>query len=135
MTIKIEKNVPLLPRAAYSAYPFAQMEVGDSFAVPVEKGGDVARLQKKMSTCALSYARSKHGLGKRFATRRSDDHSCVRVWRIADRPSVLEDRAPKIAVTVEPRVHKLANAEDEHFDAGGRHRESSQSRTVKGSRY
>ena len=44
MTIKIEKNVPLLPKAVYSVYPFAQMEVGDSFAVPVEKGGDVARL-------------------------------------------------------------------------------------------
>lgn len=31
---KIEKNIPIASRAGKSKYPFAEMEIGDSFSVP-----------------------------------------------------------------------------------------------------
>lgn len=33
------RKVPIEERAKLSAYPFAEMEVGDSFFVPVDEGG------------------------------------------------------------------------------------------------
>lgn len=64
---RIEKNVPMPQR-----YPFAQMEVGDSFAVPE----GVSRTAVSIS--ALRYSR-KHG-GK-FTVRLMLDRS-LRCWRI-----------------------------------------------------
>lgn len=40
MTFKIEKHIPLPPKAASSIkkYPFEKLKVGDSFLVPMEDG-------------------------------------------------------------------------------------------------
>ena len=64
---RIEKNVPLPQR-----YPFAQMKVGDSFAVPKGVG------RTAVSISALRYSR-KHG-GK-FTVRLMPDRS-LRCWRL-----------------------------------------------------
>lgn len=74
----IEKNVPIPENAGHkgnhSPYPFAGMEIGDSFFVPCEKGRD-----HRVSAAAANYARRKHA-GKKFSTRRTS--TGVRCWRI-----------------------------------------------------
>lgn len=64
---RIEKNVPLPQR-----YPFAQMEIGDSFAVP-----------ENVSRTAVSIAAHRHGKehGTKFTVRMMPDRS-FRCWRI-----------------------------------------------------
>ena len=80
---KIEKNIPLPPRAGDGAppkYPFLEMEVGDSFVIPADDpafrtrqgGGRVHPAQN----CFAYYA--KRGL--KFASRSQPDGS-MRVWR------------------------------------------------------
>jgi hypothetical protein len=64
--MKIEKGIPLPCR-----FPFEQMEVGDSFAVPP----DVHRTT--VSIAALRYGR-KHGA--KFSTRKTPDGT-IRCWR------------------------------------------------------
>ena len=67
----VEDKVSLpKPRVVY-AYPYEEMNVGDSFAVPVE-----AR-QKVLNA---NYRASKR-LGLRFTSRTEGD--VVRVWRVA----------------------------------------------------
>jgi hypothetical protein len=65
--MKVEKGIPL-PRR----FPFDQMEVGDSFAVPP----DVHRTT--VSIAALRYGR-KHGMT--FVTRMVADRT-LRCWRV-----------------------------------------------------
>jgi hypothetical protein len=73
---KIEKNIPLSPSGSGRAtlYPFAALDVGDSFLVP---NAD-RRTQQKLSTCGQYHARRR---GLKFATRSVDGG--VRVWRVA----------------------------------------------------
>ena len=59
---KIEKNVPM--PVTSKIYPFAEMEIGDSFEFPAEKSSSVRAQVTKMKP-------------KKFATR-----GC-RIWRIA----------------------------------------------------
>lgn len=70
MTIKIEKGVPLPKRRGTkrSKYPFADMEVGDSFFF--------SETRERVSAAARAYgARTK----KKFASR-VDGDGC-RIWR------------------------------------------------------
>jgi len=71
---EINKNVPIPPPSrgpgASSKYPFAKMEVGDSFLADVSPS--------KVSSSARAWAKRKGG---RFVTRIEGDH--VRVWRVA----------------------------------------------------
>lgn len=66
--MKVEKGIPV-PRK----YPFDEMEVGDSFAVPP----DIHRTT--VAIAALRYGR-KHGV--KFVIRMMDDRT-HRCWRIA----------------------------------------------------
>ena len=66
--MKVEKDVPIPNR-----YPFDEMEVDDSFAVPPE----IAR--NTVSVAAGRYG-DKHGM--KFTVRRMDDKT-LRCWRIA----------------------------------------------------
>ena len=66
----IEKNIPLISLRAQ--YPFAQMEVGDSFLVE-------APYVKRTAVAASSYAR-KHGWS--FSLRAVSDTQ-HRLWRLA----------------------------------------------------
>ena len=66
--MKIDKNIPLPTR-----WPFKQMEVGDSFAIPTDM---------KRHTVAVSAMRygKKHGM--KFTTRKMPDGT-FRCWRTA----------------------------------------------------
>jgi len=69
-SIRLERGLAMpTPRVVY-AYPYEEMEVGDSFVVPVE-----AR-QKVLNA---NYRASRR-LGWRFSTRTEKEQ--VRVWRI-----------------------------------------------------
>lgn len=68
--IRIDKNVPMPVR-----YPFADMQVGDSFAVPKTVH------RTTVSIAALRYGR-KHGM--KFAVRQTDPiNKSLRCWRVA----------------------------------------------------
>lgn len=69
MEFVIEKDVPLAPHGN-CRYPFGQLEVGDSFALPID-------IANKVRTAAFSYGKA-HGM--KFAVRKQGDHA--RVWRI-----------------------------------------------------
>jgi len=66
---KIEKGVPFVD--SHKTYPFAEMDVGDSFLVPHNTA-------PKAQPAASAYG-YKHG--KKFATRNTADG--LRIWRIA----------------------------------------------------
>lgn len=70
MTIQIDKNVPLPDTKQSSTYPFADMEVGDSFFV---EGATPNKLQN-----AASHWRKKRNM--KFAARR--EANGTRIWRI-----------------------------------------------------
>ena len=78
-TYTIEKNVPLPARqnARPARYPFADMEVGDSFLVP---GKGSTKDQSHISAYAIMVAKRLGG-GRKFATRQVG--ADLRVWRIA----------------------------------------------------
>ena len=73
----IEKNVAMKSavfpnaRGRPSIYPLAQLEVGDSFCVPIDA-------LESIQNAAANYAR-KHG--SRFSCRKIDGQ--IRVWRIS----------------------------------------------------
>lgn len=75
MTIKIDKGIPIPPRlnngGRPAAYPFSEMQVGDSF---VYSGNSKAAI----STTSAASRR----LGFKFTTRVEGD-GLVRIWRIA----------------------------------------------------
>jgi hypothetical protein len=81
--IAIDKDVPLpdnrrrLPR---TAYPFSEMQVGDSFAVPVPSGKNPSSFSAHMCTAAYQWGRTKNA---KFSVRIIDEKTKVRVWRIA----------------------------------------------------
>ena len=72
--MEIEKSIPI-PRAhaTRKEYPFPQMEIGDSFVVPIDR-------RVAVGVACHSY-KKKHG--KQFTTRKTEDGKFVRVWRIA----------------------------------------------------
>ena len=75
-SFKVEKGVPLSPKAGgrRSFYPWADMEVGDSFIA----GPYSAKFQKSVINSA-ALQRRRHG--RSFTTRKDGDN--LRVWRIA----------------------------------------------------
>lgn len=85
MKFAIEKGVPLPPRRTGAGsgrpavYPWREMEVGDSFAVPF--GDRSARKALVSMTRSASDARRRIGGGVRFSCRTEGD--CVRIWRVA----------------------------------------------------
>lgn len=69
----IEKGIPFEPvRKRTIAFPLGEMEIGDSFVMPLHK--------RNSFTAALTYRR-RNGLGGKFRTRMIDKET-VRVWRI-----------------------------------------------------
>lgn len=77
--MKLEKNIPLPEtRGRRPTYPFAEMEVGDSFEVEIIGREPLQRARNR----AFNAAR-QHGLlhGKKFAVRTFADSA--RIWRVA----------------------------------------------------
>jgi hypothetical protein len=87
----VQSNVPLPPRTygtgAATKYPFAEMRVGDSFAVSLSdyagrgKTPTTERIQTALSNSARNYAKMRDPRFK-FATRKVDA-ATIRIWRIA----------------------------------------------------
>lgn len=67
---KIEKGVPIPKPVRTSKYPFAQMDIGDSFCV------EDAKIAKNIISNAIRTSRDK-----KFSSRKEGDH--YRIWRIA----------------------------------------------------
>ena len=81
MKIEIEKNIPLPyfeQGSRTSKYPFAKMEVGDSFAVKATDNNTEKIRQQLYSAYRHFIFHHKHEW--KFITRISDDE--VRIWRI-----------------------------------------------------
>lgn len=79
---KIEKDVPLRESRGGRRfkYPFPDLEVGDSFFVPLPAGKKLGRHQADMASVAILYRR-KRGNGWDYTTRQ--EKGGVRIWRTA----------------------------------------------------
>jgi len=84
---KIEKNIempnPFWNGIASNKYPFKEMEIGDSFAVPVDP---TTKLNYKQVAARMSTAISNHkkrDANTRFSMRTLKHDKCIRVWRTA----------------------------------------------------
>ena len=84
----IEKNIPMpnpiRDGVAQYKYPFFDMEVGDSFVVPVDPTTKLNYTQVVgRVAAAISNQRQRPTNGEmRFAYRTDKENKCVRVWRI-----------------------------------------------------
>ena len=74
--IKIDKNIPV-PANASARYPWAEMEVGDSFFV--EDKENIYSQQSSLSTAGRVWANA-HKNGSKFITRKVEKG--LRIWRI-----------------------------------------------------
>lgn len=79
--IKIDKDVPMRrdKKLTGSKYPFAKMDVGDSFAIPIESS-EPTDVQRRLSSAARRWKAS----GKTFSTRVLTEGGVrvVRIWRV-----------------------------------------------------
>ena len=79
---KIEKGLPVIPQkqaGRKGKYPFKELEVGDSFFVPVENKKEDARIvMRRINPSALTWGIRN---GKTITCR--IDGNGVRVWRTA----------------------------------------------------
>lgn len=82
MEIKIEKGIEIpSKKGKYNKYPFGQMEVGDSFFVPIKEGGNMRSFQPQISSLAKSYSLRNKNNEWEFTVRQ--EGVGVRGWRIA----------------------------------------------------
>lgn len=72
--ITVEKGIPVPAKAAQTIYPFAQMQVGDSFFVS----------GMKSATFGGYCNRATRRLGHRYTVRTVTEHDVrgIRVWRV-----------------------------------------------------
>lgn len=87
MNYTIEKNVPLAPKRSGRRglkYPVDQMDVGDSFAVPLLKPKN--RWNQHPEQTAIGRAiiewKKRNAPDKQFTVRKVDENT-LRVWRVA----------------------------------------------------
>lgn len=93
INIELESGVPIPPRS-YSRstrpkshityrYPWAEMDVLDSFFVPLPEGRSMRQHQVNLQVAAKMSVRS-NGRGRKYVTRIAQKHGQkgVRVWRI-----------------------------------------------------
>lgn len=83
---EIQKGIPIPESRGRPCldhgYPFDSMDVGDSFAVPVDPGTTRAAVQKHVMSVACG---PKHRKNQKYVTRSvvEDGRVVVRVWRTA----------------------------------------------------
>lgn len=87
--IKIEKGIPLPASTRHGSgilYPWAELEVGDSFSVPDDagfvNGSKFSKVQSTLISCARTYAK-RHNPTAKFTVRVIKNEGVVRVWRVA----------------------------------------------------
>lgn len=82
--VEIEKGIPIPPKCSGKigqfSYPFDDMEIGDSFAVPF--GAESSRIQNKVSS-AISMWKKRTASGAKFSTRVLREEGIIRCWRVA----------------------------------------------------
>lgn len=82
--VTIDKNVPF-PSARDERrpmkYPFDQLEVGDSFVIPIHFTGDKKIDKNRSVSVSVSILKAKKQLGFKFASRTVEGGK--RVWRTA----------------------------------------------------
>lgn len=77
----IEKNIPIPPsNHTRSKYPFADMEVGDSFLVEWDKIRNKDRFQSYLAGSSYMWRKRHDRNDWKFTTRATE--SGVRVWRV-----------------------------------------------------
>ena len=76
---EIEKDIAIPTRDAWK-YPFNEMEIGDSFFIPLN-GQDSIRLHHKIKSAARHYCKSNM---KSFAVRYMKQQGGIRCWRSDD---------------------------------------------------
>ena len=85
MTYKIEKNIkmPAPTRNGHEQYkyPFFEMKVGDSFAVPVDPSTQLGYIRVRGRVANAIYAQQKRQAGARFTFRTMKNKREIRVWR------------------------------------------------------
>lgn len=83
MTYAIEKGIPLLRRPPHNtSYPFREMLVGDSFAVPLAEGAEGDRLRRRVATAANNFATRNPAWILRTHELVEEGRRVVRVWRV-----------------------------------------------------
>ena len=86
MTYKIEKNIKMPAKmingVAQHKYPFFEMKVGDSFAVPVDPSTQLGYIRVANRIAGAIYAQQKRQEGAKFTYRTMKDKRELRVWRI-----------------------------------------------------
>lgn len=75
--IEVDQAKPPIRPRKRRKYPWADMRVGDSFAVPLERGQTLSELQTAVSAAACTYGSRN---GTRYSTRQ--ERTGVRVWRV-----------------------------------------------------
>ena len=86
MSIEIDRGIPVAPtpgRAEYnSKYPTKDLDVGDSFAVPIPYDKDAKTFSRTVASAVYSFARRRN-LDWSFAVRILDEggRDVVRIWR------------------------------------------------------
>ena len=89
MSYEIQKNVPVPDRKHWrEKYPFARMEVGDSFLVPIAEGVNTEEIHRRLGAARSSTARAvlRNGvpaIAKFIGRKEEKDGKTigVRVWR------------------------------------------------------
>jgi hypothetical protein len=85
----IQDGIPLPPVSRAhgggreAKYPFATMEIGQSFGVPYN-GEDAKKVTRRIRTAILVFRRRAENADKYFRTRAGTDE--VRCWRIEKNP-------------------------------------------------
>jgi len=87
MNYEIEKNIPF-PKGKYSKtfnnYPFADMEIGDSFFVLNDKNKGLQNLQSQVMSLAKSFIYHNNKTGWKFKSHqeKKDNFNGIRIWRL-----------------------------------------------------
>lgn len=88
--IKLDPNVPIPESkrvlAGFRKYPFLQMQVGESFFLPIPKGRSLAMLRNNVCSAAdrAVFDFRQLGVEAKFSTRKVEENGQVgvRCWRI-----------------------------------------------------
>lgn len=82
MEYTIEKNIPLPKRARTAKYPFADMQVGDSFLIEVAFEEMLPKVMRRMTSAkTISAAQLRKQRGDDTAFIVAEVPEGVRVWR------------------------------------------------------
>lgn len=84
--IEIEDDIPVPPgsdrRSVERKYPLSDLEVGQSFFLPLEEGDDLKRMANRLSQARQGYQKRNEGV--RFTQRmwEKDGEVGIRIWRV-----------------------------------------------------